>query len=145
MVRKRFQGCFHSRSGANCMHALVDICGHSLSESATVLVCQLPYPHCLEGVELRHWWWASCCRKSRDPRFDEMAGTLRDEVCKKRFSFLFDEQLPLEKAELKKAAKVRSSPRTVHICSAEHHKVCVTPATACLGTCFFENACFRLN
>ena len=67
-----------------------------------------------------------------------MAGTLRDEVFKKRFSFLFDEQLPLEKAELKKAAKVRSLPRTVHTVLPGCQKLCVTPGTACLGTQFFE-------
>ena len=72
---------------------------------------------------MRHCWWFACCRKSRDPRFDDMAGTLRDEVFKKRFSFIFDEQLPLEKAELKKAVKVRSLPWTVHTCSAKLPKI----------------------
>jgi hypothetical protein len=42
-----------------------------------------------------------------DPRFDDMAGKYKDEVFKKRYAFIFDEQLPEEKTKLKKGLKVR--------------------------------------
>lgn len=44
-----------------------------------------------------------------DPRFDDLAGKFKEDTFKKRYSFLFDEQLPQEKLQLKKKLKVSSS------------------------------------
>lgn len=52
-----------------------------------------------------------------DPRFDDLAGRYREETFKKRYSFLYDEQLPEEKAQLKKQMKV--SCRSAHIIAIE--------------------------
>ena len=41
-----------------------------------------------------------------DPRFDDLAGKYKDEVFKRRYSFIYDEQLPQEKVSLKKGMKV---------------------------------------
>jgi ribosomal RNA-processing protein 36 len=49
---------------------------------------------------------------SRDPRFDEAVagagGSVTDSAFRKRYAFLYDEQLPQEKAQLKALLKVRS-------------------------------------
>ncbi len=41
------------------------------------------------------------CREGRDPRFDSLSGALQQDRFRKQYAFLYDEQLPAEKEELK--------------------------------------------
>lgn len=61
-----------------------------------------PVPRLREVIEVRN-------SRPMDPRFDDMAGKYKDEVFKKRYSFIFDEQLPQEKTLLKKGMKSTKS------------------------------------
>jgi len=61
-----------------------------------------PVPRLREVIEVRN-------SRPMDPRFDDMAGKYKDEVFKKRYSFIFDEQLPQEKSRLKKGMKSTKS------------------------------------
>lgn len=54
-------------------------------------------------------WRSVYDRRSRDPRFDDTIATFKDDAFKKRYAFLYDEQLPQEKEELKKSMKVSQS------------------------------------
>lgn len=55
-------------------------------------------------------------RHGKDPRFEDLSGKLQDAVFKKRFSFLYDEQLPEESAQLKKKLKVLLAPQSHVVC-----------------------------
>ena len=46
------------------------------------------------------------CRDSRDPRFDSLSGTLDTDRFRKRYAFLYDEQLPAEREEIKNTLQV---------------------------------------
>uniref|UniRef100_A0A803PKK4 rRNA biogenesis protein RRP36 n=1 Tax=Cannabis sativa TaxID=3483 RepID=A0A803PKK4_CANSA len=49
----------------------------------------------------------------RDPRFESLCGTLDNDGFKKRYNFLFEEELPAEKEELRKQLKKSSDPEVV--------------------------------
>ena len=46
------------------------------------------------------------CRDSRDPRFDSLSGKLDTDRFRKRYAFLYDEQLPAEREEIKNTLQV---------------------------------------
>ena len=48
-------------------------------------------------------------RESRDPRFDSLSGTLDNDRFRKRYAFLYDEQLPAERDEIKASLQVQES------------------------------------
>jgi len=72
----------------------------------------------LEALAQRHRPLAS-----RDPRFDEAVagagGSVTDSAFRKRYAFLYDEQLPQEKAQLKAQLKVRSLRRGLAGCISD--------------------------
>ena len=43
---------------------------------------------------------------SRDPRFDSLSGKLDTDRFRKRYAFLYDEQLPAEREEIKNTLQV---------------------------------------
>ncbi|CAH8382361.1 unnamed protein product [Eruca vesicaria subsp. sativa] len=49
----------------------------------------------------------------RDPRFDSLAGNVDTEGFRKRYSFFFEEKLPVEREELKKKLKKTKNPEEV--------------------------------
>ncbi|KAG2259863.1 hypothetical protein Bca52824_079157 [Brassica carinata] len=49
----------------------------------------------------------------RDPRFDSLAGNVDPEGFRKRYSFFFEEKLPVEREELKKKLKKTKNPEDV--------------------------------
>ncbi|CAN6907917.1 unnamed protein product [Brassica oleracea] len=49
----------------------------------------------------------------RDPRFDSLAGSVDHEGFRKRYSFFFEEKLPVEREELKKKLKKTKNPEDV--------------------------------
>lgn len=49
----------------------------------------------------------------RDPRFDSLAGNADPEGFRKRYSFFFEEKLPVEREELKKKLKKTKNPEEV--------------------------------
>ena len=64
-----------------------------------------------------------------DPRFDDLAGKYRDEAFKKRYAFLYDEQLPQEKAEVKKQVKVSATTKHLRVPHKPqgYYKCCNSP------------------
>ncbi|KAL9246759.1 hypothetical protein vseg_020254 [Gypsophila vaccaria] len=52
-------------------------------------------------------------RVIRDPRFESLCGNFDEEGFKKRFSFIYEENLPAEKAELQKSLRTAKDPETV--------------------------------
>ena len=46
------------------------------------------------------------CSASRDPRFDDLSGNLSAERFRKQYAFLYDEQLPAERDQLKATLQV---------------------------------------
>ena len=46
------------------------------------------------------------CRDGRDPRFDSLSGTLDTDRFRKRYAFLYDEQLPAERDDIKYTLQV---------------------------------------
>ena len=61
----------------------------------------------LEYPLLRKSDGCTLCRDSRDPRFDSLSGTLDTDRFRKRYAFLYDEQLPAEREEIKHTLQVR--------------------------------------
>lgn len=57
------------------------------------------------------------CRESRDPRFDSLSGTLDTSRFRKRYSFLYDEQLPAEREDIKSSLQV-PHPLSSVLCSS---------------------------
>lgn len=53
---------------------------------------------------------AGCCRETRDPRFDSLSGALQPDRFRKQYAFLYDEQLPDEREQLKATLQVCCSP-----------------------------------
>ena len=47
-----------------------------------------------------------CLRESRDPRFDSLSGTLDNDRFRTRYAFLYDEQLPAEREQIKGSLQV---------------------------------------
>ncbi|KAF5206620.1 rRNA biogenesis protein rrp36 [Thalictrum thalictroides] len=50
---------------------------------------------------------------TRDPRFESLCGTLDTDGFKKRYSFLYESQLPAEKEELKKLLRKSKDPDSI--------------------------------
>lgn len=46
------------------------------------------------------------CRVGKDPRFEDLSGAYNADRFRKQYAFLYDEQLPAEKSDLKAAMKV---------------------------------------
>ena len=61
----------------------------------------------LESPLLRKSQRCLVCRDNRDPRFDSLSGTLDTDRFRKRYAFLYDEQLPAEREEIKHTLQVR--------------------------------------
>ena len=57
-----------------------------------------------------------CTRESRDPRFDSLSGTLDNDRFRMRYAFLYDEQLPAEREQIKSSLQVASPLRPGHLC-----------------------------
>ena len=57
-----------------------------------------------------------CLRESRDPRFDSLSGTLDNDRFRARYAFLYDEQLPAEREQIKGSLKVTSPSRRWLLC-----------------------------
>ena len=53
----------------------------------------------------------TCLRESRDPRFDSLSGTLDTDRFRTRYAFLYDEQLPAEREQIKGSLQVASPSR----------------------------------
>lgn len=50
---------------------------------------------------------------ARDPRFESLCGNLDEEGFKKRYNFLYENELPAEKEELKKMMKTSNDPEVI--------------------------------
>lgn len=57
--------------------------------------------------------WYFCLQVVRDPRFESLCGNLDVEGFRKRYDFLFKNNLPAEKEELKKQLKKSNDPKVI--------------------------------
>ncbi len=63
---------------------------------------------CMAAALLRGFSTESvtCLRESRDPRFDSLSGTLDNDRFRMRYAFLYDEQLPSDREQIKSSLQV---------------------------------------
>ena len=52
-------------------------------------------------------------RENRDPRFDSLSGTLDNDRFRKQYAFLYDEQLPADREQIKSTLQVLISLKLI--------------------------------